>query len=125
MKKPSLLYGLKSFGFLVSLYTLLFWLIYLQKFNARIDESGYERGAERFLLPILMIIAGLLTSWASIKAKPKLLFICAVLSFFSIGYYFIKSNSLFFMSLGIAYISLIIISVALFATQGRTGSRSN
>ena len=106
-------------GLLVSLYALFFWLVFLQKFTPPIDGSGYSSGSERFILPVIMVTASILTSWASIKAKPRLLFICSLFSFFPIGYYFMGGNSLFSMSIGIAYLGLIAISVGLFLTIRR------
>ena len=114
MNKKILVYGFQGFGFLLSLYAFFFWGLYL--FNPPSDMSGYSPGLEKFILPVLMITASLLTTWASIRAKPKLLMIFSFLSFFPVGFYFIGGNSLLSVSISVSYICLFITASALFAT---------
>lgn len=113
MNKKFLVYGLQGFGFLLSLYAFFFWGLYL--FNPPTDKSGYSSGLEKFILPVIMMAASLLTAWASIRAKPKLLLFFSFFSFYPVGFYFIGSNSLFSILIGVSYSCLFITASALFA----------
>ncbi|MCF6210077.1 MAG: hypothetical protein L3J88_06105 [Gammaproteobacteria bacterium] len=97
-------------GCALSLYSCLFWLFWL--FNAPVDLSGYSPGAERFILPGVMIALGVSAAWASIRLKPIHLLVFSLIPFFSVGLYFLGGNSLPHSLLAISYLALIVISLA-------------
>ncbi len=103
---------LKGFSVSVSVFTLLFWLLFMCMWSYPPKEEN-----EWSTLPIVMIVMSIATCYVSVKVKPKLLFTLSFISFFPVGYYFLGGNSLLYMSIGVSYLTLILLSFALYVVK--------
>lgn len=107
---------LKSFTVFVSAFTILFWLLFMYMWSYPNETNEWS------VFPMVMVIISIATCWVSVKVKPALLFAISFISFFLVGYYLLGGNSLFYMSIGVSYLVLMLLSIALYVAKKRMGN---